>query len=109
MKKCVLPVVFLLLCGATAARADEGFTGTWDTTFGPVTIIMKGKKATGSYYDGKATLQGTVEGNRLTFNYQEAAEGGEGEFTLSDDGKSFNGKYRVVGTKKWIEWNGTRK
>ena len=51
--------------GAAAAQA-EGFTGTWDTTFGPVTLIQKGRKVTGSYYDGKARLQGTAEGAPFT-------------------------------------------
>ncbi len=64
---------------------------------------------TGSYYDGKAMLEGKAEGQRLTFTYQETNEGGEGEFTLSEDGKSFTGRYKVAGTKKWNEWNGTRK
>jgi hypothetical protein len=109
MKKFALPVVFLLLCGFASVRADEGFTGTWDTTFGPVTMIQKGKKVIGAYYENKASLEGKAENGKLTFNYQEEAEGGEGEFVLSDDGKTFAGRYRVVGTKNWIDWKGTRR
>ncbi len=109
MKKFALPAVFLLLCGAASVHAEDGFTGIWDTTFGPVTIIQKDGKVKGSYYDGKAMLEGEVHKGRLTFTYQETAEGGEGVFELSDDGKSFTGRYRVSGTKKWIDWNGTRK
>jgi hypothetical protein len=109
MKKYALPAVFVLLCGVASVRADEGFTGTWDTTYGPLTMIQKGKKGTGTYYEGKAKLQGVVEGNKLKFDYQEQGQGGEGVFTLSDDGKSFTGKWRVVGDKNWQDWNGARK
>jgi hypothetical protein len=109
MKKFALVAVVVLLGGVAAARAEDGFTGTWDTTFGPLTMIQKGKKVTGTYYDGKAKLEGTVEGNKLKFDYQEKAQGGQGEFDLSADGKSFTGKWRVVGEKKWQEWNGARK
>jgi hypothetical protein len=108
MKTFALPAVVLLFCAA-AAHAEEGFTGTWDTTFGPLTLIQKGKKVTGSYYEGKAKLQGAVQDGRLHFDYQEQGEGGEGVFRLSEDGKSFAGKYRVVGTQQWYDWNGTRK
>jgi hypothetical protein len=30
-------------------------------------------------------------------------------FRLSEDGKTFTGKYRVVGTQQWYEWSGTRR
>ncbi len=43
MKKCSVLVAFVPLCGAASARAEDGFTGTWDTNFGPVTLIQKGK------------------------------------------------------------------
>ena len=108
MKKLALSTVFLLVCGV-AAHADGDFTGTWDTTYGPLTMIQKGKKVTGAYYDGKASLQGRAEGRRLTLHYQETGEGGEAWFKLSDGGSSFFGKYRVAGTEQWIEWSGTRR
>jgi hypothetical protein len=108
MKKLALSAVCVLVCAAFV-RADGDFTGTWDTTYGPVTMIQKGKKVTGTYYDGKAMLQGTVEGRKLTLTYEEPSEGGEAWFQLSEDGKSFVGKYRVAGSKRWVEWSGTRR
>jgi MscS family membrane protein len=108
MKKLALSAVFLVFCAA-AVHADADFTGTWDTNYGPVTMIQKGKKATGTYYDGKATLQGKVEGRKLTLNYQEPGEGGEAWFKLSEDGASFVGKYKTAGSDQWVEWNGTKK
>jgi hypothetical protein len=108
MRKFALPAVVLLFCAASV-HAEEVFTGTWETTFGALTMTQKGKKVTGTYYDGKAKLEGTVSEGKLTFNYQEKKEGGEGEFTLSRNGKTFTGRYRVAGTKKWLDWNGTRK
>jgi hypothetical protein len=109
MRKFALPAVFLLLCGAAAVRADNDFTGTWDTNYGPLTMIQKGRKVTGTYYDGTATLQGKAEGRRLTLNYQEPSQGGEAWFELSRDGSSFFGKYRTAGTRDWVEWSGTRR
>jgi hypothetical protein len=109
MKKCSIVAVFVLLFSCPALVWAADFTGTWDTTYGPLTMIQKGKEVTGSYYDGKAELQGTVAKNRLKFHYQEQTQGGEGEFVLAEDGNSFTGKWRVVGTTSWNEWNGTRK
>jgi MscS family membrane protein len=108
MKKLALSAVFLIVCTA-AARADGDFTGTWDTNYGPLTMIQKGKKVTGSYYDGKAKLEGKVEGRKLSLNYQEPNEGGEAWFKLSEDGSSFVGKYRTAGSDQWVEWSGTRR
>jgi hypothetical protein len=108
MKKLAIAAVCLLV-GAVAVRADGTFTGTWDTTFGPVTMIQKGRQVTGSYDDGQARLQGTVKDGRLIFNYQEPGEGGEGDFKLSPDGRTITGKWRVVGTRKWSDWSGARR
>ena len=109
MKKYALLVVLWLLCCAAPVWAEEQFTGTWDTNYGPLTMVQKDKTVTGSYYDNKASLKGTVTRNRLTFNYLETGEKGDGEFTLAPDGNSFVGRYRTVGSKDWHEWNGTRK
>jgi hypothetical protein len=84
---------------------QQGFTGAWNTDYGPLNLIQEGKNVTGSYYDGKGTLQGVVEGNKLKFSYQEQEQNGEGEFVLSEDGKSFDGKWR---TNDWAKWSGAR-
>lgn len=102
-------LVLVLLRPAAGAKAPPSFTGTWDTNYGPLTMIQKARKVTGSYYDNKAKLEGIIEKGHLRFTYREKGEQGEGEFKLSPDGKTFRGKYRVRGTKEWKEWNGTRK
>jgi opacity protein-like surface antigen len=109
MKKLALSAVFLILCSAAAVHADASFTGTWDTNYGPLTMVQKGRKVTGSYCDGTANLQGKVEGHRLNLNYQEPHEGGEACFDLAGDGNSFIGRYRTAGSNQWVEWSGTRK
>ncbi len=109
MKKYSLVVVVMLLWVVAPVRAADEFTGTWNTTFGVLTMNQKGSKVTGSYYEGKASLEGVAEKNKLVFTYLEKGEKGEGEFNLAADGKSFVGKYRIIGAKKWIEWKGSRK
>jgi hypothetical protein len=109
MKKCSVLLVLVLLCRATPVQAQASFAGTWDSTFGPVVLTQKGKEVSGTYYDGKATLKGTVEKNELKFTYVEPFESGEGLFKLSADGKSFTGSYLAKGAAARQAWNGTFK
>ena len=43
MKKSLL-FVLLLFVPSSTARAESSFAGTWDTTFGPMTLTQEGKK-----------------------------------------------------------------
>jgi hypothetical protein len=104
MKTLALSAVLVFACGA---RAD--FTGTWDTNYGPVTMIQRGDRVTGTYYDGTASLRGRVQGCRMTLSYRETSERGEARFELAPDGNSFTGRYRAAGTQNWVDWCGTRR
>src|SRR5215217_5225547 len=97
MRSCVAIALVMVLTGASSAA--DGFAGSWDTTFGPMTLTQTGDKVSGSYVmDGeRSTIEGRVAKNRLTFRYQEPAVGGEGWFELAADGKSFRGKWRESG------------
>ena len=99
-------MLVLLIC-APAVQAQGKFAGKWDTDYGSLTMTQNGNKVTGTYHDGAASLEGTVEKNRLTFTWTETAGKGDGEFTLSEDGKSFKGKWRNQGDQTWHDWDGT--
>ncbi len=92
------------------SAAADGFAGSWDTTYGPMTLSRDGNKVSGSYEmgDQHCTIEGKATHRRLTFTYEEPGVQGEGWFELSDDGKSFAGKWHVTGQEQWNDWTGTR-
>ncbi|MBL8878983.1 MAG: hypothetical protein JNG88_07670 [Phycisphaerales bacterium] len=94
----------------TNPAALASFAGSWDTTFGLLELSQIGASVTGQYaIDGaKATVEGTVDGRRLTFRYVEANARGEGWFELAADGDSFEGKWRASGVPLWMNWIGKR-
>lgn len=77
------------------AGQEVSFTGTWKTSWGPVTLSQAGNKVSGTYtgsFSGK--IEGDVEGNRLKFKWvQPNGEWGKGYFDMASDGKSFKGKW----------------
>jgi hypothetical protein len=91
-------------------KAQDSFAGTWETTFGVMTLTQEGKQIRGHYLlEGqRCGIEGKVEKNRLTFTYQEPNVKGEGWFELSADGKSFKGKWREQGQTSWGDWTGKR-
>ena len=100
-------VLLVLVLGAADAPAQGKFAGKWNTSYGPLTMTQDGNKVRGVYYDGTASLEGTVEKGCLTFTFVETMGKGDGEFALSADGKSFTGKWRWEKDPNWHEWKGT--
>lgn len=87
----------------------RGFDGVWDTTFGKMRLVVEGSEARGMYsFSGSSTIEGKVDGKKLTFQYRESSASGEGWFQLSDDASSFAGEWRVAGAKEWKKWEGKR-
>jgi hypothetical protein len=86
-----------------------GFDGLWETSFGRLRLVVEGKKVGGCYaYGGGSTIEGRVEGKRLAFKYREPDATGEGWFLLSDDGQTFQGKWRSADSDPWEDWFGAR-
>lgn len=109
MRRFAISAGFVLVM-TSVAFAEGGFTGTWDTTFGKMSLTQTGDKVSGHYQMGAAnnSIQGNVEKNKLAFTYEEPNASGEGWFELSADGKSFAGKWREKGTNEWAPWLGKR-
>jgi predicted esterase len=102
---------FLVLWVAAPARAAEGqgaFDGEWRTSLSIVKLKQVGDAVTGTYGNaGQFTLKGTVEGKKLTFEYQEGQAKGEGHWTLDDSGHAFHGGYRLRSGEAG-DWDGWR-
>lgn len=86
------------------------FSGTWQSTFGPMELVQTGTQVEGSYvYLGTTcTLAGRVAAGRLTFTYQEPDIHGEGWFELARQGRAFAGQFRPAGAERWEPWEGER-
>jgi hypothetical protein len=91
--------------GSVAAQADaplppgEPFAGRWDSDWGALQIDVKDGKATGMYQNKQGRIEGEVsaDGRTLTGYWYQAPsyslekDGGTFVFTLSQDGRSFEG------------------
>lgn len=84
------------------------FAGQWVHNFGTMNITQNaGGGVTGTYlnsFQGNAgTIAGNVTGNTLTGTYQIGGSSGSIEFTLSGDGKRFDGNFEGL-----YSWCGAR-
>ncbi|MFO0864298.1 MAG: hypothetical protein U0744_06515 [Gemmataceae bacterium] len=84
------------------------FEGRWFTTYGPMDLTQEGNVVRGSYtYRGvPCSIQGTVTGNRLDFEYQDS-EHGVGWFEQTRPGK-FAGRWKADAMGHWMDWVGHR-
>ncbi len=84
----------------------SNFTGRWFSTFGAMELTQKGKKVKGTY-GRSGTISGTVADGKLSFQYEETGEAGEGWFVLRRHGK-FTGEYIPNGAYEGYTWEGMR-
>ena len=100
----------------TFAAAIERITGDWDTSFGKMTLKQAGNKIEGAYTNKNGKIDGIVTGNIIKGGWSQAPsykppkEAGEFMFVLSEDRKSFSGKYRFgFGGSAWTgNWTGSK-
>ncbi|MDP6447963.1 MAG: hypothetical protein QGG36_02280 [Pirellulaceae bacterium] len=111
-------VLALIVCLSVAASGrpangeekEADFSGKWRTSFGVMTLEQEGDRVDGYYVmqGVRCLINGKVAGRTLTFKYREPMTAGEGTFKLSDDGKSFAGRWRQDGSPSFADWVGTR-
>jgi hypothetical protein len=109
-------VLFVLALGCAGVaqgapvQTESNFAGTWETTYGLMTLRQDGTRVKGTYVSDGVTnsIEGRVEKGKLTFRYQEPGVRGEGYFELAADGQSFTGKWREDGSDSWSSWKGKR-
>jgi predicted esterase len=93
---------------ARACPAGEAsFDGDWRTSNGIYRLKQKGSTVTGDGRGGKITLNGKVEGKKLTFEYQEGKAIADAHWTLDESGHSFHGEFKVRDGQRGV-WQGWR-
>jgi hypothetical protein len=105
------PASFSLSC----ASAPGGiWSGTWETTYGTMTLTQTGNQVSGNYEHSNGHITGTVSGNVLTGTWSEAPtyappdNAGDVQLTISSDGKTFTGGWRYGSSGSWtMNWTGT--
>jgi predicted esterase len=96
------------MAGSARAAEEGAFNGEWRTSIGIVKLKQTGSAVTGTYGNaGQFTLKGTVEGKKLTFEYQEGQARGDATWTLDESGRSFRGEFRIRGGQAGV-WQGWR-
>ena len=101
-------ICVMILEASQVAAQTADFSGEWETSFGPLTVAQDGETVHGEYeVSGQpSTLEGTVQGPVLDFKYREGPIEGIGRFQLSDDGRSFTGRWTEQDTDDWYTWIG---
>ena len=100
----------MLLVAAPLASTEEtpSFDGEWRTSRGIVTLKQVGSKVTGTYgAKGLFTLEGEVQGTKLTFSYREENAAGSAQWTLDALGHAFSGSFVAQDGRKG-QWQGWR-
>jgi predicted esterase len=109
-KRCVAAWACLMLLAAPPAKAAEvaAFDGEWCTSISTVHLKQTADRVTGTYSkDGEYTLEGRVEGNKLTFEFRKDRVKGAAHWTMDDSGFSFQGDCQPNGGSVG-SWNGWR-
>lgn len=129
MKKIILTaMVFVFMCTATMittiaavnaeSSADWGnysWEGEWDSNWGKMVLTQNGGVVTGTYTWDAGRITGTVSGNKLFGTWAESPsyapnkDAGAIEFTMSEDGMSFTGKWCYGSSGSWSGWQGTKR
>ena len=87
---------------------SSDWSGTWSTNFKKMVLTQKGVQVTGAYEHKNGRIEGTVLGNLLQGTWTQSNGSGRFEFQLSNDGRSFEGKWGDGNTLTGGAWNGTR-
>jgi len=97
------------------APATAQWSGTWKSSYGPLSLAQQGKAVTGTYVYSNPPVQGSVAGEAagrtLKVLWKEGPGGagdGEAVFELSEDGMSFTGTWTGAGGAGGGVWEGTR-
>ena len=98
-----------------AGIGKYSWEGEWDTNWGKMVLTQNGAAVTGTYTYDKGKISGTISGNVLAGTWSESPsyappkDGGNVEFTMSADGKSFSGKWRYGQEGSWGNWEGGKR
>jgi hypothetical protein len=78
-----------------------GFHGVWETDFGRMRLVEENGRVRGFYeLAGNSTIEGECRGDQMRFTYHEPTTHGEGQFALSPEGTTFDGRWRPDGADR---------
>ena len=111
----VVGAAILALPLVSPAQTANPWSGTWDTTYGSMTLVQSGSSVDGTYAHDDGHITGTVSGDVLSGRWDEAPtragpnDAGPIQFTLAPDGTSFTGTWRYDGDDASVirSWDGT--
>ena len=112
-----LPIAAALLAIAAEVPADTppragiaSVAGRWLSSYGLLDLSQQGDRVTGTYSCCDGTLDGEIEGSRLSFRWRDAIYGeGWGVFTVTDRGDRLIGRWgRDAGAEPLGEWHALR-
>jgi len=116
--KMIILLSILLFCSLAALPVSAAcvWTGTWDTNWGTMTVDQKGESIIGTYEHDNGRITGRVIGNMIIGTWSEAPgynppdNAGDFQLVISDDCRSFDGKWRYGSRQgSWDgEWYGHR-
>jgi alkaline phosphatase D len=96
--------------GGLKVAAERRFEGSWDTSYGRLTLRRDGRKLVGSYGKG-ARLEGRIKKGQLhgIWSESDGAKSGRVRFHLSRDGRHLQGAWGLS-TQNGLpfSWTGTR-
>jgi hypothetical protein len=109
-------VLFLSILQSNVYAQEYSWAGEWNSNWGKMVFTQSGNVVTGTYTHDSGKLTGTISGNKLIGTWSEAGtyappnDAGDVELTMSEDGKSFTGKWRYGSTGNYnsSSWTGTR-
>jgi len=87
------------------------FEGVWQSTYGEMRLKVVGSRVTGTYTTGDGLIEASLKGDVLQGRWFEriGGRGGFLEFTLSEDGDSFTGRWNYQENPDSLSnWTGTR-
>ena len=97
---------------STPSDTHTLWASKWDTNFGEMELQFLGDQVTGEYEADYGRIEGIVAGRVVTGIWSEAPsytppnDAGQFEFTLSEDGRSFDGQWRYDSEGSWRSWWG---
>lgn len=98
---------------ASTASETDSWAGRWMTSLealGEMELSLQGNSIIGTIGNGKYLVSGTISGRELTAVWQEPETKFKGNLilTLSEDGKSFSGKWNSSLSLTWQTLSGKR-
>ena len=108
--------VFLSILQMNVYAGTYSWSGEWDSNWGKMVLTQSDNVVTGTYTHDSGKITGNISENKLIGTWSEANsyappnDAGDVELAMSEDGKSFTGKWCYGSSSNYSSssWTGTR-